>query len=152
MAKQKICEGYTSATYQEVCAALRQRLGAKKHYAWKQWENPVVIFHRQGKYFYLLGILAVVLLIVTPACSQVKNPIPFGLYRGMSEGSPDGTPAFRSGWKAGCESGLSANGTLYYKTMHNFAYDPRMLNDDEYHNAWRLGFRHCRWYVAEWTR
>lgn len=91
-------------------------------------------------------------LLILSSCSYINNPTPYGMYRGMENGAPQGTPNFRSGWKAGCESGLAAYGTLHYKATHKFEYDPYQLDNNEYHAAWRLGFRHCRWYASEWNR
>jgi len=70
----------------------------------------------------------------------------------MKDGAPEGTPQFRAGWKDGCGSGQAAYGTLHYKAAGGFDYNPDYLNNNEYHAAWRIGFRHCRWYTSEWTR
>lgn len=86
------------------------------------------------------------------ACQAITKPTPFGLYRGMEDNVPSGTPIFQAGWKAGCESGISAMGSLHHKATHSFTYDTAMLNSNEYHNAWRLAFRYCRWYTAGWVR
>jgi hypothetical protein len=96
--------------------------------------------------------IAIAVLILISGCSQITHPIPLGLYNGMRDGAPEGTEDFRSGWKAGCESGLSAYGSLHYKMTHDYTYDETRLDNIEYHNAWRMGFRHCRWYAAEWLR
>lgn len=96
--------------------------------------------------------LTLTLALILSGCSYITNPTPFGLYRGMEDGAPEGTPEFRAGWKDGCESGMAAYGTLHYKSTHDFKYDAVQLENNEYHAAWRLGFRHCRWYTAEWTR
>lgn len=85
------------------------------------------------------------------ACSVITKPTPYGLQRGLVDGAPEGTPAFRYGWKDGCESGLAAYGTLLYKAAYSYKYDSASLQDNEYHNAWEMGFRHCRWYVNTWT-
>ncbi|MCE3232151.1 MAG: hypothetical protein K0R98_408 [Rickettsiaceae bacterium] len=92
------------------------------------------------------------LLLLLTACSYINSPAPVNVYKGMTDGAPEGTPAFREGWKAGCESGIAAIGSLHYKATHSFTYDETRLDDDEYHNAWRMGFRHCRWYTGEWQR
>ena len=96
--------------------------------------------------------ITLVALCALNACSFITKPSPFGLYRGMEDGAPEGSEEFRSGWKAGCNSGIAVNGTLHYKATHDFEYDEAQLQNDEYHAAWRLVFRHCRWYTAEWTR
>lgn len=70
----------------------------------------------------------------------------------MQDKAPPGSESFRAGWKDGCESGMAAYGTLHYKVTHNYRYNTNYLDDNEYHTAWRVGFRHCRWYTAEWNR
>lgn len=92
------------------------------------------------------------LIISATACSQIDKPVPAGLYRGMTDQSPEGTPAFKTGWKAGCESGLAANGPLHYKARYDFNYDDEQIDNNEYFAAWRIGFRHCRWYIQEWQK
>lgn len=95
-------------------------------------------------------LLCTLFILLLTGCQTVSNPTPFGIYRGMENQAPTGTPTFRAGWKDGCESGISAMGSLHHKATHHFAYDSTMLNSDEYHNSWRLGFRYCRWYTAAW--
>lgn len=102
----------------------------------------------------LLALIAITLSAT--ACetmvSQIAKPTPYGLYSGMNGKSPDGTPSFKQGWEAGCESGISAYGSLHHKSTHDFKYDANKLHDNEYHAAWTIGFRHCRWYSSEWER
>lgn len=93
-----------------------------------------------------------ILAYLATGCQSFTDPKPFGVHRGMIDGAPEGTPAFRSGFKDGCTSGMAAYGSLHYKMQHDFSYDPAQLENNEYHSAWKIGFRHCRWYTAEWTR
>ena len=86
------------------------------------------------------------------ACSYIKNPHPFGLYRGMEDGAPEGSENFRMGWKDGCQSGMSAYGSLHYKSVYDYKYDESKIKNKEYYDAWRMGFRYCRWYTGEWIR
>jgi len=106
-------------------------------------------------------IIFIILLILTLAgcqwngntmASQLFHPVPPRMYEGMVDGAPEGTPVFRTGFKDGCESGMSAYGSLDYKAKHEFRHDPELAINDEYHSAWLLGFRHCRWYTASWTQ
>ena len=91
-------------------------------------------------------------ILMISGCSQLTHPTPFGLYRGMEGNAPAGTEIFRTAWNDGCTSGMAAYGSLHYKLVYDYTYDNEMLNNEEYHNAWRLGFRHCRWYIASWDR
>ena len=99
-----------------------------------------------------LNYIITLCLLGLTACQSITNPTPVGLYRGMKDQAPEGSDTFKHGWKEGCESGISAMGSLHYKAAHHFEYDPSMLNSNEYHNAWRLAFRYCRWYTAQWTQ
>ena len=101
---------------------------------------------------FCIFILAILVTGCQTMYNQTVNPVPFGLYRGMKGDSPDGTPSFKTGWKDGCESGTAAYGSLHHKATHDYRYDPNMLADDEYHEAWKIGFRHCRWYTSSWLK
>ncbi len=98
----------------------------------------------------LILVKIILTILLVNGCHYANKPR--GIDRGMIDGAPDGTPIFRSGWKDGCESGISAVGSLQYKAANGFSYDATMLSSNEYHNAWRLGFRYCRWYTAQWLR
>jgi hypothetical protein len=89
-------------------------------------------------------------LLLLCNCQSINKPTPVGIYRGMEGTAPAGSETFRQGWKDGCESGISALGSLHYKATHAFRYDAAALDNNEYHNAWRLSFRYCRWYTAQW--
>jgi hypothetical protein len=93
----------------------------------------------------------ITLICALSSCKAISKPTPLGIYRGMEGNAPQGTAIFRHGWQDGCESGISALGSLHYKATHSFQYDPAQLSSNEYHNAWRLAFRYCRWYTSQWT-
>lgn len=90
------------------------------------------------------------IILSLTACNAILEPKPYGIARGMQNGAPEGTATFRYGWKDGCESGMAAYGTSHYKAVYGFKYDTVLINDGEYHEAWQLGFRHCRWYASGW--
>jgi hypothetical protein len=100
---------------------------------------------------FLRLVMLAMLLMPLAACGSLINPKPMNMTAGMVDGAPMGTSGFRYGWKDGCESGLAAYGPMHYKVTHGYKYDTAMLSDNEYHGAWEMGFRHCRWYVAQWT-
>lgn len=100
----------------------------------------------------VIRLVAILLLMLgTMACSFITKPEPFGYTNGLLDDAPSGSPGFRYGWKEGCKSGLAAYGTLHYKLAYEYSYDAAALDDDEYQQAWELGFRHCRWYVSSWS-
>ena len=122
-----------------------KRSKAKLHWHMEQSTKTSNIRHK-------CALLLFALLLPLGACQYIQNPEPFGMYRGMEGKAPAGTPTFRYGWKNGCESGMAALGPLQYKATHDFTYDATMLTNNEYHSAWRLGFRYCRWYTGQWTK
>ena len=96
-------------------------------------------------------LVIISILFAVSSCNYVTKPVPHGLYKNLVEGAPPGTPGFRYGWKQGCESGMAAYGSLHYKMAYKFQYDRTALHNDEYHKAWEMGFRHCRWYTSTWV-
>jgi len=95
-------------------------------------------------------IILLMSAILTTSCFSENNMIPWGIYNGMINQAPEGSDVFRKAWKDGCHSGLSAYGSTWYKIMYQYRYDSRYINNDEYHDAWKIGFRHCRWYIDSW--
>lgn len=81
-----------------------------------------------------------------------RNIVPYGYDRGMTDGAPNGTPTFRSGWKDGCESGFTVMPSGHMKIFHNFTFNAHNIVNQEYFDAWFLGFNHCRWYGNAWYR
>lgn len=131
-------------------ASMRHSVHNKRQHAllnWQAIQKPSRLVSAFRVY-----ALAGLLLIQLPACQQIAKQEPFGIHRGMTDGAPEGSETFRQGWKSGCNSGIAALGTLQQKVSYGFEYDPNMLESNEYHNAWRLGFRYCRWYTTQWTR
>ncbi|MEM7617656.1 MAG: hypothetical protein AAF195_04675 [Pseudomonadota bacterium] len=101
----------------------------------------------------LIKFVSLIILITTLcSCNSLTTPRPYGIDNGLVEGAPPGSPGFRYGWKDGCESGMAAYGSLHYKISYGFKYDRTALHNDEYHKAWEMGFRHCRWYTAAWVK
>lgn len=129
---------------------LRKNLSCKRNQAVFSW-NHIDHDTKPSRFLHLLAWLGI-LLVQLSACQYIQKPEPYGMYRGMVENAPQGTETFRHGWKTGCNTGLSALGSLHYKATYKFEYDHTLIDNNEYHNAWRLGFRYCRWYISQWTR
>lgn len=58
--------------------------------------------------------------------------------------TPDGPPEYRLGWEDGCDSGLSAQSTGFYKLIYGFKKRPEMAASDLYKQGWNEGFAYCR--------
>ena len=57
---------------------------------------------------------------------------------------PQGPPEYKLGWEDGCDSGLSAQGAMFYKMAYGFKKRPEMGDNDMYKTAWNEGFTYCR--------
>ena len=53
-------------------------------------------------------------------------------------------PEYKLGWQHGCESGLSAYGNNYYKSLYKFKQDLTMIKNEYYFKAWNDSFNFCR--------
>ncbi len=73
----------------------------------------------------------------------VTAPRPFGM------GSPpaDADPLYLSGWNDGCDTGLSAMVTGYYKSHYQFTQDPYKANNPVYYKAWKDAYTYCNQYA-----
>lgn len=94
--------------------------------------------------------LAILITLSLSSCAQFLKPRPFGIDHALENQAPPGTPSFQQGWRDGCESGISAYGTMMYKATNHYTFDAAYLNDQEYYHGWELAFRHCRWYTSNW--
>jgi hypothetical protein len=62
--------------------------------------------------------------------------------------NPSGPPEYQLGWEDGCDSGLSAEGSWYYKMTYGFKKRPEMAASDQYKQGWNEGFTYCRFALA----
>lgn len=62
--------------------------------------------------------------------------------------TPSGPPEYTLGWEDGCDSGLSAEGSLEYKLLYGFKKRPEMASSDQYKQGWNEGFTYCRFSLA----
>jgi hypothetical protein len=63
---------------------------------------------------------------------------------------PPGSSEYQLGWEDGCDSGISAEGGLMYKTLYGFKKRPEMSANDQYKQGWNEGFTYCRFSMASW--
>src|SRR5258706_4489880 len=62
--------------------------------------------------------------------------------------TPTGPPEYTLGWEDGCDSGLSAEGSLEYKLLYGFKKRAEMASSDQYKQGWNEGFTYCRFSLA----
>lgn len=77
------------------------------------------------------------------------KPKPYGL----GEAPEGGPPEYTQGWKDGCESGLAAYGSTHYRVSgHKYKMDYKMVDNQDYYQAWHDSYTYCRWYVWNFNR
>lgn len=57
---------------------------------------------------------------------------------------PAGPPEYQLGWQDGCDTGLSAYGTLSHRIAYGFNKRPEMGSSEQYKQGWNEGFTYCR--------
>lgn len=80
------------------------------------------------------------LLLALPACwNPITNPKPPLLKTEMDVGPPE----YRQGYNDGCQTGLSAYGTTYMKSVYAMKKTARYANDRMYNQAWKDAWNYC---------
>jgi hypothetical protein len=94
-------------------------------------------------------VLAIILLSLT-AC-QVGPP----WQQWMFEGPPPGqkySDMYVSGWKDGCETGVSASSNHWYKQFYHFRQDPILAQNRVYYKGWKDALSYCNRYIYQYDR
>lgn len=91
------------------------------------------------------SVLLITLLFLTTACGHSVlgydiRPTPIG----MHDAPENAPPNYKQGWADGCESGYSAFGNSFYKTVYRLKKDRSLVNDRIYLRAWTDAFDYCR--------
>jgi hypothetical protein len=97
-----------------------------------------------------IWVLALVVLLSVSAC---RSGAPWKSW--MYDGPPDADkraypPLYVQGWKDGCESGVSAQTTLYYKFQHHFRQDWQLAQNEVYYKGWKDAFDYCQKYTNQY--
>lgn len=79
-------------------------------------------------------VLCVPLILAVAAC----RPAPLYYVE------PSGPTEYQLGWQDGCDTGLSAQGGIFYQALYGFKKRPEMGNNELYKQAWNEGFTYCR--------
>ena len=61
---------------------------------------------------------------------------------------PSGPPEYKVGWQDGCDTGISAQGSILHKTIYGFNKRPEMASNEQYKQGWNEGFTYCRFVMA----
>ncbi len=93
----------------------------------------------------------VILALVVSAC----YPMPIWKIN-ILDGPPDMDeqtypPLYVEGWKAGCETGISAQTNNYYKFQYKWKQDWELAQNVVYYKGWKDAFNYCQRYINQQT-
>ncbi|MBL0319490.1 MAG: hypothetical protein IPP74_09435 [Alphaproteobacteria bacterium] len=94
------------------------------------------------KLLHIILLLAATLSLVTACKPQFPN------IGHPQAGSP---PFYERGWNEGCETGLAAYGTSFYKSFYHFKQSPELTANTVYYQAWNDAFAYCRHFALRWS-
>ncbi len=63
---------------------------------------------------------------------------------------PEGPPEYQQGWKDGCETGIAANTTDFYKFFNKIKMDPELIKNPVYRRVWTDAYNYC-WFFTDTT-
>lgn len=70
----------------------------------------------------------------------------------INDGPQEGPPELVQGYRDGCQSGISAYGNDYYKSLYPFKQDARLVGNKTYLTIWRDAYNYCRHWMNEFGR
>jgi hypothetical protein len=60
---------------------------------------------------------------------------------------PEGPAEYKLGWEDGCDTGLSAASSVFYKAMYGYKKRPELGGNQLYSQGWNEGFTYCRFHM-----
>lgn len=60
---------------------------------------------------------------------------------------PEGPAEYKLGWEDGCDTGISAASSVFYKSMYGFKKRPEMGGNPLYVQGWNDGLSYCRFHM-----
>jgi hypothetical protein len=60
---------------------------------------------------------------------------------------PEGPAEYQLGWQDGCDTGMSAYSSIFYKMMYGYKKRPELGANDLYKQGWNEGFTYCRFSI-----
>ena len=89
---------------------------------------------------YIIGFL---LLCTLTACYNPHLNI-----KAMPDAPTQGPPEYIAGWKAGCQTGMTAYSNSYLRTRYRTNVDGHLMQNPHYNKGWELGQRYCSYYTS----
>lgn len=90
-----------------------------------------------------------ILVMALAACQGSGAP----WMRKMMDGPPKQAnqnplpPLYLTGWKDGCETGVSANTNSFYKFYYKYRQNADLVMNDIYYRGWKDAFDYCQRYT-----
>lgn len=95
----------------------------------------------------------IALFIFVSACAAItgSGETRPGMPPFMPGAPKGGPPEFQEGWLDGCETGISAHGSSYYRSTFKFKQNPTLVTNPIYYKAWKDGENYCRTYIFAYS-
>lgn len=87
--------------------------------------------------------LLLLLVLLLPACAT-QTVTSYGMPKAPTQGPQE----YIEGWKAGCQTGMTAYGSDYLRTRYSANVDGNKMANPEYNKGWELGNSYCQYYVS----
>jgi hypothetical protein len=87
-----------------------------------------------------------IILLITITTSACANNA-LDIY-GMPKPPKNGPAEYIEGWKAGCQTGMTAYSSYYLRTRYSTNVNGEMMSHPHYNTGWNLGLRYCQYYVS----
>ena len=83
--------------------------------------------------------------IVTSACANNKLDV-----YGMPKAPTQGPEEYITGWKAGCQTGMTAYSSNHLRNRYSTNVDGNMMANPLYSKGWELGLSYCQYYISNY--
>lgn len=89
--------------------------------------------------------MALMLMMSISACTGKGGTLDLRKPVSLNLEPPQGPNEYRQGWQDGCESGMNAYSSQFYKSLKVFKLkqDPLLRNNKMYYQVWKDAFLYC---------
>lgn len=87
--------------------------------------------------------ILLLLVLLIPACATQS----LATY-GMPKAPKVGPREYVEGWKAGCQTGMTAYSSDYLRSRYSANVDGNRMADPVYNKGWELGLSYCQYYAS----
>lgn len=98
------------------------------------------------------AIYILLLISILTSCSAKPEMMPPWRQEMANQGPEGASVNFKEGWRDGCASGSATSATQLQKLYHGFKINEKLIENDEYYNAWNKAFKYCHRYLYQYHR